>query len=100
MGDAAAIIRERRVDERMKGDPRVAAGGVAALEACLYAAALLRKRGAIPMDASDLDGKWALDIRTATFWRAGALIAAYRVPDHVMDYDPLSAVTEIKDEQP
>jgi hypothetical protein len=55
----AAIIREHRLDERMVGDPRVAAGDLMALHACLYAAAILRKRGALPPDAGGFEARWA-----------------------------------------
>jgi hypothetical protein len=84
----AAIIREHRLDERMVGDPRVAAGDLMALKACLYAAAILRKRGALPADASGFEARWAPEARAVTFWRCGKLAAVFRIPDRVMDYDP------------
>ena len=96
MIDSPAIIRERRLDERMKGDPRVAARGLFELEACLYAAAILRKRGAIPEDASGVEGRLAPDLRTVTFWRGAALAAVYCIPNRVMDFDPSRAATEIE----
>jgi hypothetical protein len=94
---APAIVRERNLNDRMKGDPRVPAGDVMTLHACLYAAAILRKRGQMPDHAIEIEGRWAPDLRAVTFWRAGALVAAYRIPDRVMDFDPSSAAIEIRE---
>jgi hypothetical protein len=88
MSTKPAIIREHRLDERMVGDPRVAAGDLMALHACLYAAVILRKRGALPPDASAFEARWAPAERAVTFWRGGRIAAVYRIPDRVMDYDP------------
>jgi hypothetical protein len=90
----AAIIRETRLNKRMVGDPRVAAGDLMARHACLYAAAILRKRRALPADASGFEARWALEARAVTFWRGGKLVAVYRIPDRVMNYDPAAAVCE------
>jgi hypothetical protein len=96
MSAKAAIVREHRLDERMVGDPRVAAGDLMALHACLYAAAILRKRGALPPDASAFEARWSSAERAVTFWRGGALAAVYRIPDRVMDYDPSRALVSIE----
>jgi hypothetical protein len=92
MSARSAIIREQRLDERMVADPRVAAGDLMALHACLYAAAILRKRGVLPPDASAFEARWAPAERAVTFWRGGKLAAVYRIPDRVMDYDPSRAL--------
>lgn len=87
-----AVIREQRLDERMREDPRVVGGDFLALRACQYAAAILQKRGALPLDASAFEARWAPELRTVTFWRGGAFAAAYRIPDRVMNFDPWAAV--------
>ena len=55
MSIKAAIVRDHSLNERMVGDPRVASGDLMALRACLYAAAMLRKRWRLPDDASALE---------------------------------------------
>ncbi|HEY8066613.1 MAG TPA: hypothetical protein VIF40_18090 [Methylosinus sp.] len=79
----------------MRGDPRVAGGDLMALRACQYAAAILQKRGALPLDAGAFEARWSPELRTVTFWRSGAFAAAYRIPDRVMDYDPSRAMVSI-----
>ncbi|WP_018265505.1 hypothetical protein [Methylosinus sp. LW4] len=89
MTHAPAIIREQRLAERMVGDPRVAVeGGMLALHACLYAAAMLRKWGRLPQDASRLSAHWSAPRRTVMFFDGPRFVAAFRIPDRVMDFDP------------
>lgn len=92
-----AVIREARLDERMRGDPRVAGGDFMSLHACLYATAILQKRGALPLDASAFEARWAPEARAVTFWRAGELAAVYRIPDRVMNFDPWRPAGETRE---
>lgn len=96
MTDRPAVIREQRLDERMRGDPRVAAGDFLSLRACQYAAAILQKRGSLPLDASAYEARWAPELRTVTFWRGGELAAVYQIPKRVMDYEPERALVSIE----
>jgi hypothetical protein len=96
MSARAAVIREQRLDDRMRGDPRIEGSDFLGLRACQYAAAILQKRGALPLDASAFEARWSPELRTVTFWRSGAFAAAYRIPDRVMDYDPRRALVSIE----
>lgn len=93
----AAVIREHRLDDRMRGDPRIEGGDFLGLRACQYAAAILQKRGALPLDASAFEARWVPEKRAVTFWRGRKIVAVYRIPDRVMDFDPWRPAEETRE---
>lgn len=82
------IVREATTRERMVGEPHVFDAGAGTSQACRYSAAMLRKRNSLPEDCGDLAARWAPEQRLVTFWRGPTFVAAYRIPDRVMDFDP------------
>jgi hypothetical protein len=95
----AAVTREQRAGEIMRGDPRIAAPDMMSRQASRYAAAMLCKRGLLPEDASAFTAIWSAATRAVAFFQDGRFAAAYRIPDRVMDYDPAAPARETRDEE-
>lgn len=87
----AAAERAALIGHPVVGDPRFddsGRNGLMVRRACQYSAAIMRKRGELPEDASGFEATWVAAQRCVIFWRAGKIATVHRIPDHVMDYDP------------
>jgi hypothetical protein len=83
------------VGHPMVGDPFFdddGPGGLCTRRACQYASAILKKRGLLPPDASHLSAVWFAPKRTVIFYSNGEPVMDYKIPDHIMDYDPERAL--------
>jgi hypothetical protein len=79
----------------MVGDPcfdDAGRDGLCVRRACQYASAILKKRGLLPPDASHLRAVWIASERTVVFFAGWEIVMDYRIPDHIMDYDPERAL--------
>lgn len=102
---ATALAQTRRENDARRfgpplvGDVRFLDSGVDALltrRACQYAAVMLAKRGA-PAPAGDCEALFSVHLRSVVFFRGGALVAVYRIADHVLDFDPHAPATRERD---
>lgn len=80
----------RRFGPPMVGDPVFhddGGDGLLTRRACQYAAAQLYRAGAL-VGAETCAARFDARLRVVVFSRAGEIVAVYRIPDRVMDFDP------------